>query len=184
MTDDQLRAFIPDLVRWEGETTWMYRDVLGYVTVGIGELVHDAVHAASFPFEVDGRRATEKEIGDEFLRVIAMPKGLPADRYRSDETRVELPASVVSDLALARLRDEFLPGLVRLLPAFETFPGPAQSALVDLAWNLGLRGLEKFGHLLGAVDRRDWAAAADECHRRGVRDERNAWCRGRFLAAV
>lgn len=36
MTDKQFRAFVPDLVRWEGALRWMYRDSLGYVTVAIG----------------------------------------------------------------------------------------------------------------------------------------------------
>lgn len=185
MTDDQLAAFVPALVRWEGSVPWMYRDVLGYVTTAIGYLVHDATEAAKLPFQVDGRPATAKEIGDDFLRVIALGRGMPAHAYRAyGPPHVELSDAAITALAIGRLRHEFIPGLQRLCPGFDGFPAPAQSALVDMAWNLGVRGLEKFGQVLAAVDRRVWRAAAEHCHRRTSRDERNAWCRAQFLAAA
>jgi GH24 family phage-related lysozyme (muramidase) len=180
-------SFVPDLIRWEGAIAWMYRDTLGYVTVGIGNLIHDADMAYSLPFKftADGEPAAPGNIQRAFLRVIAMPKAMPASAYRQpDGERVELDDDGISDLAISRLRREFLPGLARLCPGFYAFPAPAQKALVDMAWNVGLHGLEQFGHLLAAVDKRDWSGAAASCHRKGVRDARNEWCRDQFLAAA
>lgn len=179
--------FIPDLIRWESATRHMYRDTLGYVTVGIGNLVHDALEAIALPFQFDGTRpATPKEVGDDFLRVIGMPKGLPAMQYRSTHPpRVALTDDAVTALAVRRLENEFLPGLARLTNGrFETAPAPAQSALVDLCWNLGVHGLAGFTHLLEAVVMEDWYTAATSCHRKTSRDERNDWTREKFLEAA
>jgi len=39
-----------------------------------------------------------------------------------------------------------------------------QSVLLDVAFNSGLTGLLHFPHMLAAIARQDWAAAATECH--------------------
>jgi len=184
MTDSS--RFIDDLVRFEGAIPWMYRDTLGYVTVGVGNLVHDGLDAASLRFMVDGERlATPKEIGDDFLRVIAMSKGLPAGAYRSPGSpRIELPIAAVDELLRNRLDREFLPGIHRLLPDFDSYPAPAQSALVDIAFNCGVSGLSTFSHLLEACRKQQWATAADSCHRKTSRPERNQWAHDKFLEAA
>ena len=180
--------FLPDLLRWESATTWIYRDSLGYATVGIGNLLHDADEACALPFQnvTEGRPATPDEIRKEFTRVMSCQRGMRADAYRAIKLtpRIELTAEAVNSLAVRRLETEFLPGLAKLCPGFESFPEAAQSVLVDMAFNLGLRGLEKFGHMLAAVDKRDWSEAARQCHVATSRPERNAWRAERFLAAA
>ncbi len=182
MTDPAI--FVPDLIRWEGAVPFMYRDTEGYVTVGIGNLVHDADQACTLPFMTAGYPSSHAEIQRDFLRVISLARGMAARAYRApSEPRVELTDVGVSDLAVSRLRREFLPGLARICKGFDGFPGPAQAALVDMAWNVGMRGLETFGHMLAAVDRRDWKGAAESCHRLTSRPERNAWTADMFRAA-
>ena len=195
MTDERLRVFVPDLVRWEGALRWMYRDSLGYVTVAIGYLLHDADEAAGLPFEVDGERlASRAEIVADFHRVIALAKGMPAAKYRApDSPRVELSDGSVTWLTTGRLQSEFIPGLTRLFVGFEDLPAPAQSSLVDLAWNLGIRGLAQFGHLREAVAQRRWARppgdrspgpfASESCHVKTSREDRNQWRAAKFLEA-
>ena len=183
MTDDQLAAFVLDLVRWEGSTTWLYRDTLGYATIGIGNLVHDADEAIRLPFYVGDREATPGEIQREFLRVIGQPKGHPAGFYRASGSP-ELTDHGVTRLAIGRLRNEFIPGLTRLFIGFEDFPLPAQSALVDMCWNLGVTGLSQFSHLLAAIADRDWKLAAYACHVKTSRDDRNSWRSDMFLKAA
>ena len=171
-------------MRFEGVVPWLYRDTLGYATVGVGNLVRDALDAASLPFAVDGgRRASAQGIGDEFLRVIAMPRGLPAGQYRkAAPPRVELAPGTSEQLCLDRLRGEFLPGILRLLPGFESFPAGPQSAIVDIAFNCGVHGLAGFSHMLAACKAGDWGAAAASCHRASSRDDRNQWTRKQFLS--
>src|SRR5205807_1406002 len=70
--------------------------------------------------------------------------------------------------------DLFTAQLKAVLPNWETYPEPAQAALFDMAYNLGIGGLKKFPHMLAAVDAADWDTAAKECHRNGIGDARNA----------
>ena len=69
------------------------------------------------------------------------------------------------------------------LPKWNTYAEPAQEALFDMAFNLGLGGLKKFPHMLRAVDAGDWATAAAQCHREGISEERNRATAALFLQA-
>ena len=114
-----------------------------------------------------------------------------ADAYRAAASALyykwlsplRLTMDVVQALVATRLTNEFLPGLLRLCPAFESFPLPARRALVDMAYNLGVGGLEKFPHLLAACNAGDWATAAAQCHRSTCRDTRNVWTAQMFVSA-
>jgi GH24 family phage-related lysozyme (muramidase) len=79
---------------------------------------------------------------------------------------------------------ELLPGLRRLVLQFDDFPLPAQRALVDIAYTVGLEELARFRNLLAACERRDFATAAEHCRRRGTREIRNAATRELFLQAA
>jgi GH24 family phage-related lysozyme (muramidase) len=67
----------------------------------------------------------------------------------------------------------FETALAAALPHWGTYPAPAQAALFDMAFNLGLGGLKKFPHLLAAVDAGQWEVAAAQCHRQGISETRN-----------
>jgi hypothetical protein len=127
--------FLPALLAHEGSTTWIYRDTVGYATVGIGNLLHDADDAAALPFynATEGRPATPDEIRREFVRVMSCQRGMRASAYRAIKLtpRIELTAYAVNELALRRLATEFLPGIRKLCPGFDAFPGPAQECLTD-----------------------------------------------------
>jgi GH24 family phage-related lysozyme (muramidase) len=77
-----------------------------------------------------------------------------------------------------------MPGLSRLFIGFDDLPGPAQAALIDIAWNTGIHGIAQFSHLRDAVSRRDWAGAAASCHRKTSREERNQWAADKFREAA
>ena len=70
--------------------------------------------------------------------------------------------------------DGFRRGLRSLLPGFDAFPAQAQEALLDMAFQLGARGLvNKFPHLVASVKARDWKTCAVQCHRAGIQEWRN-----------
>ncbi len=188
--------FLPDIKRWEGVLTWMYRDVIGYATIGIGFLVRDVDEATDLPLYnlTEGRDATDDEKRREFTRVMSQQRGLRAGAYRAAKPpRIELPAAAIDARALRRLETEFLPGIRKMLPGFDGFPEPAQACIVDLAWNLGIgrlatadrkaSGLTAFVSLREACNRGDWATAVQHCHVSTSRPERNAWRVERLLAA-
>lgn len=190
-----ISEIIAVLRRWENGIPWMYRDSApaGNCTVGLGMLLADASSAAALPFlDPSGLFAYDEDIRADFARVMAMPLGMAARFYRSP-TSVELSDASITMLAEHRLTEEFLPGLLRLLPGYARFPIAVQLALADLAWNLGLgaqasstheaTGLCGFPRLLAACSRADWGNAAVECHRMGCSVERNEWTKARFLLA-
>jgi GH24 family phage-related lysozyme (muramidase) len=187
---DTLDAVIAQIRVWEGCVNHMYLDsaVIPNVTIGIGCLLATADAAAQLLFRVAAlgvdRRATPDEIRADFCRVKALPGGLQAARYAasSGSPVVYLPEAEIAALARQRL-SHAQDGLTSLFPAFENLPQAVQEVLFDLAWNLGLAGLEKFGHLRAAVLRHDWQAASIATHVRTSRSARNDWRRLTMLQA-
>jgi hypothetical protein len=140
--------------------------------------------AQDLPFKVRGVPATDQEKADGFRIVKKMfTPGCKAAFYRPlTELRLELP--VIEELFRKRLADEFLPGLRRIFPKFDSFPISAQRALVDMAYNLGIEGLSNFYILARYCNSGEWELATLECHVTGCRDERNKWRQDMFLDAA
>jgi GH24 family phage-related lysozyme (muramidase) len=180
-----IRALCRELTRWEGSCRHMYVDTRGYVTTGVGNLLRDANAAAALPWvhRATGKPASAEEIRAAFRDVATLGAGHKAGFYERASDLV-LPQAKIEQLAASRLENEFLPGLRRLCPHFDDYPLPAQRALVDMAYNLGLGGLGKFPILLAACERGDFAAAAEACNRRSSRQERNDATRALFLEAA
>jgi GH24 family phage-related lysozyme (muramidase) len=174
-----------DLARFEGSKSYMYQDSRGFITTGVGHLLKTAADAEKLPWinSATGKLATKAEIDAAFAHVEDMPTGRKADAYKLEGGLV-LPDGKAEELARKRLDNEFLPGLRKLYPEFDSFPPSAQRALIDMAYNCGLGGLAKFHHLADAVAKQDWAAAAAACHRKSCREERNEWTHDMFMAAV
>jgi GH24 family phage-related lysozyme (muramidase) len=174
-----------DLARFEGSKSFMYQDSRGFITTGVGHLLKTAADAEKLPWinSATGKPATKAEIDAAFSKVEDMPAGRKADAYQVKGGLV-LPEGKAEQLARTRLDNEFLPGLRKLYPQFDSFPPSAQRALIDMAYNCGLGGLAKFHHLADAVGKQDWAAAAAACHRKSCREERNEWTHDMFTAAV
>jgi type VI secretion system secreted protein VgrG len=106
--------------------------------------------------------------------VNAAKANMRASYYRP-LSALRLSEDAIDQLAQGRLEREFLPGLRRLYDGFDSLPAPAQSALTDMAYNVGVAGLGKFTHLREAVNARDWLTASRECAVSTSREERNAW---------
>ena len=106
---------------------------------------------------------------------------------------LELGEDDVTALGISKLRDKFLPGLLDLCPAFGDFPEPAQSVLIDMAWNLGIggpatatrraNGLHGFPTMIAACNRGDWVTASQQSRVSTSREERNAWRAAQLLEA-
>jgi GH24 family phage-related lysozyme (muramidase) len=168
-----------ELVRWEGNKPFMYLCSAGYVTTGIGNKLGSAREAMALPWQhkTSGLPATPTEIRAAFERVAGMRSefrgGDPnatnpfAARHYAKATELVLPPGVANQLAIDRLTKDFLPGLRALFPGFDGYPQPAQRALVDMAYTLGVTGLrKKFPRLVEACRNGDFAEAARQSHRR------------------
>lgn len=56
----------------------------------------------------------------------------------------------------------FIPKLKETIPFFKSLDSVRQIVLVDMCFNLGLKGLLEFKKMLEAIKRRDWTCAAKE----------------------
>lgn len=161
---------------FEGVIPHLYLDTRGNVTCGVGFLLANRAAVDAYEWHPNLNAAHA-----DYDKVRVMAPGHVASYYASactahltDETMHEHfdrhVASVRSQLASSwHLAD---------------LPRDAQIALVDMAFNLGVAGLDKFKKLHAAVDARDWATAATECSRKGVQQARNDATRDLFLGLV
>lgn len=159
----------------EGVAPHLYLDMNGYVTVGVGHLLAAELSATVLRFVTPdlATPATMAEIRDEYRFVKRLePAKDPA--YYARRTALRLPAEEV-ELLLDCDVTAVAEALKAKLPGFAEFPEYAQEALLDMAFNLGSEGLlRKFPRLMLAVEARNWAWCAAECHRAGIGEARNA----------
>lgn len=176
MTSERIAELRRLTEKHEGRVAHFYLDTSGYVTVGIGHLVRNLVMACQL------NMVPQNAIAADFHKVKGMQKGAIASAYAWRTTaRMSDPAMDQLFEADARL---FLAELRSSLPKFDAWPAPAQTAVFDMAFNLGLAGFLKYHQLLGFLDAGNFAAAAGECHRRGIPEERNTYTAQLFQQAA
>ena len=156
-------------------------DSRGFVTVGVGNLVSSVDQAKKLPFinTATGKTATPEEIETAFTAVSKMVKNRRATYYKQNPS-IELNDETIKQMAIKRLKEEFVPELRQIFHGFDGYPNPAKQALVDMVYNLGVGGLKKFKKLIAAAEKGDWQEVANESHRTSYREERNKWTRERF----
>ncbi|GAC1356949.1 MAG: hypothetical protein NVSMB3_03470 [Acidobacteriaceae bacterium] len=178
-----LQQAIERLKQFEGSVPWMYLDTVGKVTVGVGTMLPDAHAAATLPFLIGERAATEEEIAKEFARVSALGKGRASTFYRKAEG-LRLAEKAI-DERLGEVLEGFEGYLRTHIGGYEALPDGVKLALLDMVYNLGPgRLFQEYPKLLGAIARGDWAKAAAACLRRGPGPARNAWTKEQFRDAA
>jgi GH24 family phage-related lysozyme (muramidase) len=156
----------------EGSIAHMYKCTGGKVTIGVGHAIEDAATACTLNWTIDGAPAAADRVRADFAAVAAAATGAVARTYEPLTSCRMSPESI--DALLEADIQRFIAGLRQIIPDFDRLPDPAQEALFDMGFNLGIGGLQKFRNLLAAVASRDWERAAAECHRKGIGDARNA----------
>jgi GH24 family phage-related lysozyme (muramidase) len=175
--------------KWEGVVTFMYLDTHEppLVTVGCGNMLPNVAAAKALPF-VNTRTnapATAEEVEAAWAAVTSMPGGQQAKKYKQ-KVSIEIPEAKAKELAIARLKREFVPQLRKLFQGFDRLPLPAREALVDMAYNGGVgraektvkgkfykaTGLYAYRNPRAAVEDGDWERAARSCGSKSSRKER------------
>lgn len=157
------------LVRWEGKVNHLYLDTKGYVTCGVGFMIPN----------MEGLREFEWTGGlpdHDWLILKNMKSGQSARYYglfmRAYMTEVSIQRGVETRLVVLKARLGLL-------------GWPIVEPVIDMAWNLGLRGLDKgFPKLKAACIAGDWQAAALECKRKDVGASRNNWTKDQFICLI
>jgi GH24 family phage-related lysozyme (muramidase) len=167
-----LEAFPEFTARLEGKVRWMYLDILGLVTTGLGCLIDPLSLAVDLPWKTkQGQAATRAEIVSEWTTVKEMTTLAKlghkiAERY----TRLRLTEDGIAELAKRRLEsneDHFR----KVWPAWDEFPADAQLAIMSMGWAMGAWFTRTFKTFVAAVSKQDWAAAQQHCH---IRETGNA----------
>ena len=152
---------------FEGVVHWMYLDIKGLVTIGVGNLIDPIEHALGLPFEYDGEpgsQASEDEISSAWTAVKER-QYLKTHSYKEFKLFNNLRLSSESVAALVEQRllhnEAFL--IQNYFSNFENWSADAQLACLSMAWAMGPGFLSKFPKFWQACQNEDWDTAAAEC---------------------
>src|SRR5207248_1167290 len=152
-TMDDFSDLKTSLKRFEGCVSHMYLDTNGYVTVGVGHMIGHCGDATKLTLMVRqaGCSATADQIATDFNKVSGQPKGQLCTHYQQF-TVLEMPANAIDALLDADIAEKEQ-ALRQCFRGYETYPPQAKTALLDMAFNVGVEGLvSKFPHLKAAAE--------------------------------
>jgi hypothetical protein len=150
----------------EGTVEWMYLDIKGLVTVGVGNLLPSEGAAAALPFFHDGSPespATDAERRQGWNDVHARQE-LARVGHRAFRTVCDLRLSIdgIRELVNSKLSsNENI--LAATFPQFSDWPADAQLALLSMAWALGPAFPASWPKFATACRALDFAGASIEC---------------------
>ncbi len=138
---DVIQGLMQVLPGFEGDIPYMYLDIAGLVTVGIGHMIPNLSWAQQIPFVARSTAApaSADDIQSDFQAVAVAAKGQPASAYERI-TSLNLPDGWAVQDASQRLQNEYLPPLKMQYPGYDGYPQPAQEALLDMIYNLARAG--------------------------------------------
>lgn len=164
----------------EGRVDYMYLDVKGYVSTGVGNKIDQTKGELRAPTESE--RAESLRMAN---RVSWSNNGAPASEgevasaWDTVKSRMDIAGQASAFAGETTLRitsEQDLLGLVRRTLAdmefilmsrtefadFDNWPASAQIATLSMSWAMG--PAFNFPHFQGHVAQADWAGAADQCH--------------------
>jgi GH24 family phage-related lysozyme (muramidase) len=150
---------------FEGRVAWMYLDIKGLVTTGVGNLIDpvDAALALPFVHKGDNTPATKDEITSEWKNIKAKPD-LAQKGYKACEsiTNLRLTDQSIDSLVDSKLtQNESV--LKKSFPDWDKWPADAQLGVLSMAWALGAGFSGKWPKFTAAAKTGDWTAAAANC---------------------
>lgn len=151
--------------RFEGYVAWMYLDVKGLVTTGVGNLIDPVGAALVLPWKrADGSLATQGEIASEWRTIkthteLAKLGHVVAKRY----CKLHLEHDDVEKLVQQKLAANWDWMRKHYFPACDEWPATAQLATSSMAWALGAGFPVTFKNYAAAAKKRDWAGCAAAC---------------------
>lgn len=194
MRDVVIEQFIPFNIPKEGRVRHMYADVLGLITIGIGNLIDPMSVAMGLPFQFgDNLPAASSEIAVEWQNLkhrccgeykdprhcawrlvdgsfdpqrpcMAHQGHLAAAKF----TKLWLSEFEIGKLCAAKMR-EMWGHLLTYIPRLEEWPSDAQMGLLSMAWAMGPGFLLHYPGFLRAAR----AKRFDECSRECTMREDN-----------
>lgn len=165
MHQSVLTVFPKFTSEFEGRVSWMYQDIKGLITIGLGCLIDPMSLAGHLPFVrlQDKKPASPTEICLEWNRIKKMKdlakKGHLAARPYCN---LRLLEKDIDGLARHRLlENERILNLA--FPKFQEFPADAQLGINSMAWAMGAFFFRKWPRFMTAVNSQNWKVAAANC---------------------
>ena len=150
----------------EGTVNYMYLDIKGLVTVGIGNLIDPVSSASALPFvhNTDNSPASQSEIQAEWTKV-KNNAALAQQGYKAAAppfTTLHLTDAAISQLVTNQL-NAVQTTLKQTFTAFENWPADAQLGVLSMAWALGAGFASTWPLFKSACLSQNWSAAAQNC---------------------
>lgn len=166
MRDSVRKAFKAFTIGHEGYTPFMYLDVKGLVTTGIGNLIDSPSSAKSLKWVYKGTdtRASGADI-EAAWRLVKSRQDLK-DRggfaYAS-LTNIVLPDDEI-DRLVTLTADRFINKLKKFFPGFDSWPADAQLGVLSMSWAMGPEFSVKYPRFTAALNKvvPDFETAAKE----------------------
>ena len=160
-------AFMAFSTQFEGKVSFMYLDIKGLVTIGIGNLIDPVGAALSLPFvhKSDGSSASQDEISNEWNTLKSQPD-LAQKGYKACEPLTSL---MLTDDSIAQLVTTKLNQFASTLKStnefsnMDSWPADAQLGLLSMAWAMGPAFGPSWPKFRAACAASDWSAAATNC---------------------
>jgi hypothetical protein len=150
----------------EGRVSSMYLDILGLVTVGVGNLIDTPGQAIALPFvhEKTGERATAAEIAEAW-RALKGRQDLSKLhwKYAAALNDLRLTDRAIDELVLGKLESNARHLQKNYFRDFATWPADAQLAALSMAWAMGPDFPRKFGNWTKFALLQDWVSAKACC---------------------
>ncbi|MEU6408368.1 hemopexin repeat-containing protein [Microbispora sp. NPDC046933] len=163
-----VRDFFPEFSeQFEGRVPYLYQDVKGLVTTGVGNLVDSPEEAAALPFvhKDTGTPATREEIVAEWHRIKNAPdlarKGHLAAKAMHT---LELPGAAINELVRKRF-DINEARLSAFFPGWADWPADARLGAHSIAWT-GSYFPTRWPGFTAAANAGRWEEAAAQSHLR------------------
>jgi hypothetical protein len=159
----------------EGRVPYLYVDIKGLVTCGVGNLVDPINEALKLPWKLGNGDALPSEIRADWEALKAEdhrrindkdPKTVPLrqlhHKFAAPYTRVRLTDADINTLVISKLlaNEAFMR---KALYRWDEFPADAQLACCSMAWALGPGFPATFKNFAKAVNDLDWLAAKASC---------------------
>lgn len=163
----------------EGNIPYIYLDIKGNMTTGIGLNVDNYETFMNIGWQVDGRPATLKEKQVAYNRLTQLKKqGEFGQIYSAIKYKNETPLTISDEYAI-QIAVNHLKGNVAYLqkniPEFDTLPYPLKLVLLDICYNTGSLKKEKWPKLYKAISQKNLTGIAQNVRRRDVNEHRNKW---------
>jgi IPT/TIG domain-containing protein len=178
-------AFLSFSTRFEGRMPYMYLDVRGLVTIGVGNLIDPVDLALPLPFmqKADLAAATQDEIRVDWQTVKGRQDLAMAHDYLQQFdalTALKLTDESIDQIVLGKLDSN--EATLSNTPEFadlDTWPVDAQLGLFSMAWAAGSGFGGGFLRFRAACAAKDWNTAAtesnmDDTHNPGLRPRNEA----------